>query len=652
MPRKGRRSEAARLRWSRLNQEEPRPSSPPPQAVQTVSPQVEESRKEPIPARRSRTMDTPSPGSRSPVSNMAKTTSPAGPSWTIMDAACDSPSLPKMAKTPSPAGPSWTFMDAACDSPSLPKVKLCKRGKYSKDTKVSAACLTGNYVHFCNDCSSPCSVPPERLVEWICHTCDSHLTRGKMPTIAVANNLELAPIPPELAALNVLERQLIAKILPFAKIIALPKGRQRAVHGAVVCVPSEVAATVNTLPRPNTEAQLLQVKLKRHIKYKGYQHFYTVNMKNVLAGLAKLKEIHSEYKDVSIDESATFESLHQDSADEEDSQLINAEAGQPEQVVECEINLEDVFKSENEPDLPKEADKEKEDLRPGLALDTCMQSPDIAQEILSYGEGTFSIAPAQGNKPVGFFTVPKLEAMAFPVQFPTGENTLDETRTVPVYPSKYFNSRLLSADTRFASDQSYLFFAQFVTETHLATNSMSIQMRKGKSKTKDGRKLNSLMLQNQEEVERLIQNKDVTRFMQPLRRTPAYWEKTLKDLHAMVRQIGKPTFFLTFSAAEMRWPEFINIIKAQQGELADFSNLDWNAKCEILRSNPVTVMHMFEKRVDALMTNLILSPAQPIGEVQDYFYRVEFQARGSPHIHMLVWIKDSPAFEDSLDSEV
>ena len=46
-----------------------------------------------------------------------------------------------------------------------------------------------------------------------------------------------------LAALNVLERQLIAKILPFAKIVALPKGQQRAVHGAVVCVPSDVEAT-------------------------------------------------------------------------------------------------------------------------------------------------------------------------------------------------------------------------------------------------------------------------------------------------------------------------------------------------------------------------------------------------------------------------
>ncbi|KAE8284729.1 hypothetical protein D5F01_LYC16163 [Larimichthys crocea] len=86
MPRKGRRSEAARLRWSRLNQEEPRPSSPPPQAVQTVSPQVEESRKEPIPSRRSRTMDTPTPGSRSPVSNLVGWSLPARLLWGPDDA--------------------------------------------------------------------------------------------------------------------------------------------------------------------------------------------------------------------------------------------------------------------------------------------------------------------------------------------------------------------------------------------------------------------------------------------------------------------------------------------------------------------------------------------------------------------------------------
>uniref|UniRef100_A0A671TM37 ATP-dependent DNA helicase n=2 Tax=Sparus aurata TaxID=8175 RepID=A0A671TM37_SPAAU len=552
-----------------------------------------------------------------------------------------------------------TYICTVCHRAQFPnQVKECKRQKYSKHAKVAAACLTGKYVHFCDsDCSTPCSVPQERLHEWICYTCDSHLIRGRIPPMAVINNLELAPIPPKLSVLNMLERQLIAKILPFAKIVALPKGQQRAVHGAVVCVPSEMEATVNSLPRPRAEAQLLQVKLKRHIKYKGYQHFYTVNMKNVLAGLATLKEMHSEYKDVFIDETATFDCLleEEDPIEEEESRqeeepIDDEDPSIPEE--DRDVDLEDIFKSQNEPGQLEADEEEQEELRPGLSLDTCMQPPDIAQEILSYGDGIFSVAPAQGNKPVGFFTIPKLEAMAFPVQFPTGENTLAEARTVSLSPSLYFNSRLFAADTRFASDQSYLFFAQFVTETHLATNSMSIQMRKGKSKTKDGRRINNVMLQDKDEVERLIMSQDATRFMQPLRGTPAYWNKTLKDVHAMVRQIGKPTFFATFSAAEMRWPEFIEVIKAQQGEQGLFSDLDWKTKCDILRSNPVTVMRMFEKRVEALMTNLILSPARPIGEVEDYFYRVEFQARGSPHIHMLIWIKDSPKFEEDPDSHI
>lgn len=527
-----------------------------------------------------------------------------------------------------------TLVCTVCHRTEFPnQVKPCNRGKYLKDRRLAASCLTGLYVHVTcsSSCSVPCTVPQERLCEWICHTCDHHLSRGKMPDIAVANNMALAPIPPQLAGCNVLERQLISKVLPFSKIVALPKGRQRAIHGAVVCVPSEVETIVNALPRPSAEAQLLQVKLKRKIKYKGHQYFYKVDMRNVLAGLRTLKESHPEYVDVTIDENATFDDVLDDEPGDD-------------ALIEAIVDMEEKEAAAEDP--KQQPDEEKEELRPGLALDTCMQPPDIAQEVLSYGEGIFSVAPAQGNRPVGFFSVPKLEAMAFPVQFPTGENTLDQDRAVKLSPSRYFNTRLLCVDTRFAQDQSYLFFAQFVTETHMANNSMSIQMRKGK-RTKRGTAVTNKMLQDKEELEKLIQRKDATRFMQPLRGTPAYWEKSLRDLHAMVRQLGKPTFFITFSAAEMRWPEVIEAVKAQQGQQVDFSTLDWNEKCDILRSNPVTVMRMFSKRVDALMTDLILSPAEVIGAVEDFYYRVEFQARGSPHIHMLVWIKDAPEDPES-----
>ncbi|KAE8291787.1 hypothetical protein D5F01_LYC09148 [Larimichthys crocea] len=182
-------------------------------------------------------------------------------------------------------------------------------------------------------------------------------------------------------------------------------------YTVLVCVSSEVEATVNCLPRPSSDAQLLQVKLKRHIKYKGHQYFFTVNMKNVLAGLATLKDIHSEHKDVSIDETATFDSLPDDLPyDKEQTQQDNGDAS------------EQADQSQN---------PEKDELRPGLVLDSCMQPPDIAQEVLSYGDGIFSVAPAQGNKPVGFFAISKLEAMAFPVQFPTGQNTVGKAYILP-----------------------------------------------------------------------------------------------------------------------------------------------------------------------------------------------------------------------------
>ena len=54
---------------------------------------------------------------------------------------------------------------------------------------------------------------------------------------------------------------------------------------------------------------------------------------------------------------------------------------------------------------------------------------------------------------------------------------------------------------------------------------MTIQLRKGRPFTRDGRRINNAMLKDKHEVERLVRNKDAIRFMTPLRGTPAYWEK-------------------------------------------------------------------------------------------------------------------------------
>lgn len=42
----------------------------------------------------------------------------------------------------------------------------------------------------------------------------------------------------------------------------------------------------------------------------------------------------------------------------------------------------------------------------------------------------------------------------------------------------------------------------------------------------------------------------------------------------------------------------------------------------------------------------------PVGEIVDFFYRLEFQQRGSPHVHMLLWIKDALTAESNTAEEI
>ena len=47
-----------------------------------------------------------------------------------------------------------------------------------------------------------------------------------------------------------------------------------------------------------------------------------------------------------------------------------------------------------------------------------------------------------------------------------------------------------------------------------------------------------------------------------------------------------------------------------------------------------------------------MSNAAPLGEIEDWFYRVEYQQRGSPHVHMLIWLKGAPVYRCDDDNDI
>lgn len=146
------------------------------------------------------------------------------------------------------------------------------------------------------------------------------------------------------------------------------------------------------------------------------------------------------------------------------------------------------------------------------------------------------------------------------------------------------------------------------------------------------------------------------RVLRKLRGSPPYWESAKKDVFAMIKQLGVPTWFCSFSAAETRWVPLLQclakLVKKKELTEQETIAMTWQEKCELIKSDPVTCARYFDNRIQCFLNSVLKCKSQPIGEIADYFGRIEFQQRGSPHIHLLVWIKDAPVYGQSDISDV
>ena len=146
--------------------------------------------------------------------------------------------------------------------------------------------------------------------QWLCNTCDNALSRGKMPVQAKANYFQLDPIPDQLSTLNALELRLISLRVPFMKMAALPSEKQRSIQGPAVNVPSKLDSLCTMLPRLPTESELIALKLKRKLKYRGHYMYDYVSPEKLT--LRWLKANNPLYADIQINDNWVDEALAND----------------------------------------------------------------------------------------------------------------------------------------------------------------------------------------------------------------------------------------------------------------------------------------------------------------------------------------------------
>ncbi|XP_076066073.1 uncharacterized protein LOC143039717 [Oratosquilla oratoria] len=102
---------------------------------------------------------------------------------------------------------------------------------------------------------------------------------------------------------------------------------------------------------------------------------------------------------------------------------------------------------------------------------------------------------------------------------------------------------------------------------------------------------------------------------------PRYMKERQQDALAYVTAYGAPDYFITFTM-NPRWPE----VKEATNRFGGASGAD----------RPDLMSRIFKLKLDSLIDDLIHKKA--FGAVKAYLYSVEWQKRGLPHAHILLWM--------------
>lgn len=106
---------------------------------------------------------------------------------------------------------------------------------------------------------------------------------------------------------------------------------------------------------------------------------------------------------------------------------------------------------------------------------------------------------------------------------------------------------LLNSNCNFALHIPNPFFKAIKTLIHQVLSTMWVRIRKGQLK---GRKLFAKDVKTKLNLEEILKsNIDYIDFKR-IRISPDYCQQLKKNVFAMIRQLGPPTFFLTFTSAE------------------------------------------------------------------------------------------------------
>ncbi|OMP10298.1 hypothetical protein COLO4_04637 [Corchorus olitorius] len=109
--------------------------------------------------------------------------------------------------------------------------------------------------------------------------------------------------------------------------------------------------------------------------------------------------------------------------------------------------------------------------------------------------------------------------------------------------------------------------------------------------------------------------------------SPRYMFQSYQDAIVICREYGFPDLFITFTC-NGNWPEIEQALSSIPGQRPE--------------DRPDIVARVFKLKLDELLDDL--TKREYFGLSSALTYNIEFQKHGLPHVHILLWLKNSSAF--------
>lgn len=259
----------------------------------------------------------------------------------------------------------------------------------------------------------------------------------------------------------------------------------------------------------------------------------------------------------------------------------------------------------------------------------------------------YIIAPGEKQRPLSPIYDEYAEELSFPSIY-FGQPRVFK-RDISVTPYMIANSEIRRKDRRGVTPEHILYMAMKIIRLRVVDG--IYKTFKCINQTEN---ITRRMLEDKQFLDECIERNFA--FLKSMPNSAQYWSSRKRDLFAMLRQLGKPTCFLTMSANELNWPDLLKILHQFSDKFKDIQvvdplvELDISKRSHLVNEDPVICCIYFNRFVEVIMQMISAKKNyNPFGKyrVIEHFLRIEFQHGGSPHAHILLWMDNDPKEEVS-----